>query len=153
VNVPASCIELVKFFESFYPRPYLCPAGVWTIGYGTTRYPDGRPVAKDDPPISEPLALSLMTAELERGLMSALAYSPVLARWPDSAGAIASFIYNLGASRYYASTLRRRINQQDWRAAKTEIQRWVYSKGRKLPGLVIRRRKEAELLLAGPLRA
>ena len=99
------------------------------------------------------MAAALMMNDLGACMASALAYSPVLARWPDSAGAITSFIYNLGASRYYASTLRRRINQQDWLAAESEIQRWVYSKGKRLPGLIVRRRKEAELLLAGPLRA
>lgn len=90
-----------------------------------------------------------MLWELEACGAKALLYSPVLALRPLSLGAIASFCFNLGTGRYYASTLRRRINQGDWDAAGIEIQRWVYAKGRKLPGLIARRREESELLLAG----
>ena len=60
--------------------------------------------------------------------------------------AIADFCYNLGTTRYKASTLRRRVNAQDWQGAKDELAKWVWGGGRKLPGLVARRKAEADLL-------
>lgn len=64
----------------------------------------------------------------------------------DRLTAIADFIFNLGPTRYAASTLRRRVNDSDWCGARDEIRRWVFGGGKKLPGLVIRREAEAALL-------
>jgi lysozyme len=64
-------------------------------------------------------------------------------------GAIADFCFNLGIGRLQTSTLRRRINQQDWPAAASELQRWVYAGGRKLRGLVLRREAEAAYFRGG----
>jgi len=60
--------------------------------------------------------------------------------------AIVDFTFNLGAGRLQTSTLRRRINQQDWSGAAQELQRWVYGGGKVLPGLVARRRAGAALM-------
>ena len=57
-------IELVKRFEGFRNKPYLCPAGVPTIGYGSTHYADGRAVTLADLPMSKEDAHALMEAEL-----------------------------------------------------------------------------------------
>lgn len=56
------------------------------------------------------------------------------------------FAFNLGAGRLQTSTLRRRINQRDWTAVGQELRRWVYGRGKVLPGLVARRKTEATLL-------
>ena len=63
--------------------------------------------------------------------------------------AIVDFTFNLGAGRLQTSTLRRRVNQRDWGAARQELRRWVYGGGRVLPGLVARRFAEVEILDAG----
>ena len=70
-------IELVKRFEGFRAKPYLCPAGIATIGYGSTHYADGRPVTLADPPISKEDAHTLMEAELRhRYLPAVLRFCP-----------------------------------------------------------------------------
>jgi lysozyme len=80
-------------------------------------------------------------------LRATLRYCPVLATEPQRRlAAIVDFTFNLGAGRLQASTLRRRINQQDWTGAAQELLRWVYGGGRVLPGLVIRRGAEAILI-------
>jgi hypothetical protein len=46
--VNQATIDLVKHFEGLFLEAYQCPAGVWTIGWGNTRYQDGRPVKEND---------------------------------------------------------------------------------------------------------
>ena len=55
---------LCKQFEGYRGKPYLCPAGIPTIGYGSTYYADGCKVALTDPPMSEPDAAALLLQEL-----------------------------------------------------------------------------------------
>ena len=56
--------ELCRRFEGYRAKPYLCPANVATIGYGSTYYADGRKVTLEDPPMDEPTARALLMAEL-----------------------------------------------------------------------------------------
>lgn len=140
---------LIRRFEGLRLKPYMCPAGVPTIGYGSTRYPHGRAVAMSDRAITKDDAESFMQYDAERFALEAIKLSPVLADDDDKLCAIADFIYNLGASRYAASTLRRRVNAQDWDGAQVQIMKWVWAGGKKLPGLVTRRSAEAELLQEG----
>lgn len=138
---------LCRPYEGFRAKPYLCPAGVPTIGYGATRYLDGRKVTLADPPISEEQARALLDASLERDYLRPLmALSPVLARHPTAWGALGSFAYNLGVPAYQRSTLRARVDAQDWIGAQTEIKKWTRAAGKVLPGLVKRRAAEAALL-------
>ncbi len=81
-------------------------------------------------------------------LAATLRYCPVLATEPEGRlAAIVDFTFNLGAGRLQTSTMRRRVNQRDWLAAATELRRWVYGGGKVLPGLVMRREAEIELLV------
>jgi lysozyme len=145
-TTPQNGLSICKRFEGFRSNPYLCPAGVWTIGYGTTRFPDGSRVTKDTLPIDEARASELLDWAFGASVIHALRISPVLAQDDERLGAIASFIYNLGSKAYYGSTLRRRINEQNWEEAKKEILKWVWGGGRKLPGLLLRRQTEAQYL-------
>ncbi|MEG8099116.1 lysozyme, partial [Candidatus Liberibacter brunswickensis] len=54
---------------------------------------------------------------------------------------------NLGIGQYRSSTFKKRIDESDWQNASIECKRWVYSRGKKLKGLVMRREVEATLLL------
>ncbi|MFZ3105390.1 MAG: lysozyme [Smithella sp.] len=137
----ASDIAIV--FEGFRSRPYRCPAGVPTIGYGTTHYPDGRKVNMTDSSIDEDTALVYLQLELQKSMNGALRYCPILSTDEGKLAAIIDFCYNLGVGRLQQSTLRRRINQQNWSSCKTELLRWVFAGGKKLPGLVKRRSLEA----------
>lgn len=137
--------EIARPSEGFYPFPYLCPAKVPTIGYGTTRYPNGKKVDLEDPPINKELAEAYLIHDLRKSEESVLRQCPILAVHEKKLAAIIDFVYNLGAGRLQASTLRRRINQEDWPSAKKELMRWVRGGGRVLRGLVIRREIEARL--------
>ena len=149
-EVPKTAIELAKHFEGFERKvkrgaeitaiAYVCPAGFWTIGYGHLCDPKHSPIT-----VAE--AEAFLAHDLQTALAATLRYCPVLAAEPDGRlSAIVDFTFNLGAGRLQTSTLRRRVNQQDWAAAAKELRRWVYGGGKVLPGLVARREAECALL-------
>lgn len=135
--------DLIRRFEGLRLKAYKCPAGVWTCGYGSTG-PDVGPSTVWTREQSE----ARMREDAARFVAQAIKISPVLAAHPRRLAAIADFIYNLGAARYRSSTLKRKIDAQDWPGAAEELGKWVWGGGKKLPGLVIRREAEAQLLLA-----
>ena len=138
---------LCRQFEGLRLKPYLCPAGVPTIGYGSTQYADGRAVKLTDAPITAKQADELLRLTLRRDyLPGLLAASPVLAQSPQALGVLGDFAYNLGLGAYRASTLRKRVDSGDWPGAKVELRRWTKARGKELPGLVKRRDAEAQLL-------
>ncbi len=140
-------MALCKRFEGLRLKPYYCPAGVATIGYGTVFKPDGSKVTMQDKPITAKQAEDWLSSHLQRDcLPAAVRYTPSLINNEQAIGALADFIYNLGASRYKTSTLRRRLNNQEWDEAHHEIRRWVRANGRILKGLQLRREAEAEYL-------
>lgn len=148
-QIPHAAIVLAKRFEGFHrvpkldpgrARPYICPAGYWTIGYGHL-------CDSKHPPITEREAEIYLARDLTTALNATLRYCPVLATEPEGRlAAIVDFTFNPRAGRLQTSTLRRRINQRDWHAAGQELRRWVYGGGKVLPGLVIRRDAEFMLL-------
>jgi len=143
----ATAVALCKHFEGLYLKPYLCPAGLATIGWGTVWKPDGTKVSMEDPPITSDVAELWLIQQLQREcLPAAVRMTPGLVGNEEALGAIADFIYNLGAGRYKNSTLRRRLNAGEWEEAQREIRRWVRANGRVLRGLVRRREAEAEYL-------
>ncbi len=138
--------ELCRRFEGFRSRPYLCPAGIPTIGYGSTYYADGRKVALSDRPMDEPTARALLMAELEHTYAAGvMRLCPGLAVHERRFNAIVDFAYNLGVGRLQTSTLRRKINAQDWDGAKEQLMLWTRGGGKVLPGLL--KRRQAECLL------
>lgn len=135
-----------KKFESFKSKPYLCPAGIPTTGYGSTYYADGRKVQLIDNPISEPEAAELLLHELQYTyLPGVLRLCPILLTDTKKCNAIVDFAYNLGVGRLQTSTLRRKINEQDWDATKEQLLLWNKAGGRVLPGLNKRRKAECQL--------
>lgn len=150
MKVPEQLVGMVKTFEGFHrvvqrqpvvtAVPYLCPAGYWTIGYGVL-------CDRDHPPVTLEEGEAQLMRLLPVYVAHAVRLSPLLANESERRlTAIADFIFNLGPGRYAASTLRRCVNGREWGRASEEIQRWVWGGGRKLPGLVTRRRAEADLL-------
>ena len=145
-DVLAIVVPLLERFEGLYLKPYICPAGVVTIGLGSTRYLDGRLVRMTDPPITRGHAYALAKDQLRREyLPGVLALCPG-AGTTERIAALTDFAYNLGVTALRGSTLRKRVNEQDWDAARREIMKWTRGGGRVLPGLVARRRAEAALL-------
>lgn len=145
--------ELCRRFEGFRSKPYLCPAGVPTIGYGSTFYSDGRKVTLQDAPMDEPEARKLLMVELlHKYAPGTIRQCPILLTlamkendW-KKLNAIVDFAYNLGVGRLQTSTLRRKINEQDWEGAKEQLMLWTRGGGRVLPGLLKRRQAECSLL-------
>lgn len=121
-------------------EPYLCAAGYPTIGWGEVV------PSMQVPPITQAEADARFDRLLRRFTAEALAASPGLAAHPRRLAAIVSFCFNLGTPRYRASTLRRRVDAQDWPEAQREIVRWDRAGGRRLRGLTLRREQEAALL-------
>lgn len=139
-------VPLIVRFEGVRLRPYACPAGVVTIGAGSTRYLDGRAVQLTDTPITREHAMVLLKESLGcTYLPGVLRLCPGLDT-PQRAAAILSFAYNLGLGALKASTLRKRINAGRWSDAKEELKKWNKAGGRVLRGLVLRREAEASYL-------
>ena len=131
-------IALIKEFEGLRLKAYKCPGGVWTIGYGHTAG------VKPGMVISEAQAEEYLKADLiafERYLNGL-----GLALIQNQFDALVSFIYNVGTGNFSSSTLLRKVraNPQD-NSIMDEFLRWVYSKGRVLPGLQRRRLAEMKL--------
>jgi lysozyme len=138
--------DLCRFFEGFSSKPYICPAGYPTIGYGTVYKPDGSKVTMQDQPISKELANEWLMGELQHNYMAGvLKASPILIRNQRLLAAITDFAYNLGVGRYRASTLKRRVDSNDLLGVETELRKWVRGGGKVLPGLVKRRQAEIDL--------
>ena len=143
-EIPAEARALVKAFEGWSAVPYRCPARVWTIGWGALRGPDGRPVTAATLPLTPEEGEAMLARDLGLAGQGVLACATVPLP-PLRFGALASFVFNLGAGRLRSSTLLRRLNAGDVEDAAAEFPKWVMAGGRTLPGLV--RRREAERLL------
>ena len=138
-------IELIKKYEGFMSEPYKCPAGVPTIGYGATYYPNGERVNMND------VSITKETAELY--LMNMLgSYENAVNRYvqvtltQNQFDALVSFAYNLGNGSLQKSTLLKRVNANPCDSDITnQFNRWVKAGGKTLRGLVKRRKEEAKL--------
>jgi lysozyme len=139
--------KLCKQFEGFRSKPYLCPAGIPTIGYGSTYYANGNKVTLQDCPIDEPTANDLLMHELNHTYApGVLRNCPILATDERRLNAVVDFCYNLGTGRLQTSTLKRKINAQDWEGAKEELMKWSKAGGKVLPGLLKRRQAECNFM-------
>lgn len=129
-------------FEGFYSRPYLCPAGVPTIGFGFTHYPDGTPVTLADPPLTKARALEMLDwFNRNVYIRGTRALCPALAG--RELGAISDFSFNCGLKNLRTSTLRRKINAGALDQVPAQLRRWTRGGGKVLRGLVLRREAEA----------
>ena len=138
-------LALMRRFEGLYLTPYLCSAGVPTIGYGATYYEDGTRVTLFDAAITKERAEALLI------WMVQTVYLPTVMRLcpgidsPNCLAALIDFTFNLGGNALKNSSLRRKVNAGMWSAVPTELRKWVMAAGRRLRGLVIRREAEAAL--------
>jgi lysozyme len=138
-------VELIKEFEGLRLRAYRCPAGVWTIGYGTTVYPNGRRVQMGDQCTMEQ-AVEYLTNDL-KGFEHAVAKMVTVPLTENQFSALVSFAYNVGGGALSKSTLLRLLNAGDYAGAANQFRRWNLAAGNELPGLVKRRAAERELFL------
>lgn len=136
---------LARVFEGLYLTPYLCPAGVATIGFGATFYEDGTRVQLTDPPITREHAEALLLRMVRTVYLPAVLKLCPAVDNPQRLAALIDFTFNLGAGALKGSTLRKRVNAGDWDAVPGELRKWNRGGGRVLRGLVLRR--EAEVVL------
>lgn len=149
-------IELITLWEGFRSSPYLCPAGIPTIGFGTTRYPNGRRVRMSDTPITRDQAYEYKKADLhkiERDVRASLKVRLNENRF----SALVSFTYNLGIGALRRSTLLKVVNDAPGvPGIRDEFMKWVKARNPRtkqlevMQGLINRRRAEADLYFTCP---
>lgn len=142
----AAGIALIKQFEGLRLKAYPDPGSggePWTIGIGTTVYPDGRKVRPGDT-ITEAQAEDFLRHDLARfeAAVSKLVGENATQGQFD---ALVSFAYNVGPEALRTSTLLRLHNAGDYAGAAGQFARWSKAAGKTLPGLVRRRAAEAAL--------
>jgi lysozyme len=140
------CIELIKSMEGFKSTPYKCSANIPTIGYGTTKYPNGNLVVMTDAAITEIQAseylqwyVNICANKLSQCITVELSQCQF--------DALCSFAYNIGVNSFINSTLIKIVNNDpnDVLNIEAQFMRWVYAKGRLINGLVNRRKAEYKL--------
>lgn len=150
MKISKGCINLVKSFEGYHRKlpngdctTYYCPAGVLTIGFGTTTG------IKEGDVWTPGQAVDALKRDLEAFAeqVAALVKVEVNQNQFDS---LVSFAYNVGASALGKSTLLKKINKGDFEGAAAQFKNWTRGGGKVLPGLVRRRAAEAELFVTPP---
>lgn len=127
--------ELIKSFEGLELEAYLCPADIWTIGYGHTGN------VKEGDRITKAEAEALLDKDL-RTFRNGVKRLVKVTLNENQFGALVSFAYNLGLGSLQNSTLLKMLNAGDYTGAADQFLRWNKSGGKVLTGLV--RRREAE---------
>lgn len=133
-------LNLIKSFEGLKLEAYLCPAGVWTIGYGHTKgVKKGMKITKEK--ADELLMEDLQ--EFQNGVEKLI--SPIKLT-DNQFSALVSFTFNLGLTNLKNSTLLKKVNQNpNDETIRNEFMRWIYAGGKPLEGLKRRRKHEADL--------
>lgn len=138
-------LDLIKRFEGFRGEAYLCPAGVWTIGYGHTSMAGPPPVRKGQK-MSRAEATKVLKADVEDfadGVRSALKRDIN----DNQFSALVSFAFNVGLGAFRSSSVLKAVNRGDFEAVPRRLNLWVKAGPRVLPGLVKRRAAEGELFM------
>jgi len=137
-------ISIIRKHEGLRLNAYLCPAGVWTIGWGNTFYENGSKVKQGDVITRERAdALLLMIVNKFRNEMRPLITKPLTV---NQESALVSFVYNVGVNALRRSTLLKKVNDNPSDPTiRDEFMKWNKANGVMLPGLTNRRRDEANL--------
>jgi lysozyme len=153
-------IQLIKDFEGCHSSPYLCPAKLWTIGYGHVLYPQqarmkteervSLGLAEDHARVWGPDEITdLLEKDLSRFEAGVLRLCPAAADNQCHFDALVSFSFNVGLGNLQASTLRMKYNRDDFEGAANEFPKWRKANGQVLQGLVRRREAEKALFKSG----
>ncbi len=129
---------LIKSFEQLRLNSYLCPAGVWTIGYGHTAG------VHQGMQINEKTADAFLQQDVSKAEEEVNRLRQDFTQ--EQFDALVSFVFNVGTQAFRLSTLRKLVerNPNDPKIA-SEFRRWVYAGNTMLPGLVKRREQEIKL--------
>lgn len=145
MKITNEALALIKKHEGLRLEAYLCPSKIPTIGYGATFYQDQSKVKLGDK-ITNKQADDLLEYHL-RHFSKGLKQILKVQLNDNQFSALISFVFNLGLGNFKSSTLRRLINSgtATEEQIRTQFDRWVFSKGKKLNGLIKRRKDEADL--------
>jgi lysozyme len=138
MNISQEGISLIKKFEGCELEAYQCAAGVWTIGYGSTKD------VKEGDTLTQKEADNLLLHEMQEyeGYIKELIKVPLKQNQFD---ALVSWVFNLGPANLKASTMLKFLNAGDYHLIPSQIKRWNKASGKVLEGLI--RRREAEALM------
>lgn len=139
-------LDLIKQFEGLRLKAYDDGVGVWTIGYGTIRYPNGVRVKSGDTCTKEQAEQYLKTdLDSFENVINTKVKVPLTQNQFD---ALACFVYNVGATNFSNSTLLRKLNAKDYSGAADQLLRWNKAGGKVMNGLTRRREAERKLFLS-----
>lgn len=133
-------LDLIKEYEGFSANSYICPGGHLTIGYGH-KILEGESFPGAITPESAEALLRKDAAVAERAINK----MTKVALTDNQFSALVSFTYNVGVGNFQSSTLLKCLNAGEYEAVPEELARWVFSRGKKLPGLIKRREAEGNL--------
>jgi lysozyme len=145
IRISQKGLNLIQRFEGLSLKPYKCPVGIWTIGYGTTFYTNGIKVKETDNPISQAEATNLLIEVLKHYEQSVDSFcrDDITQNQFD---ALVSFCYNVGAGSLKSSTLLKKVNvNPNDETISLEFMKWNKGGGKVLKGLTERRKAEADL--------
>ena len=140
MNISKEGLSLIKKFEGCELEAYLCPAGVWTIGYGHTKD------VKEGDKINKEEADYLLQEEMieYESYINDFVEVPLNQNQFD---ALCSWVYNLGPTNLKNSTMLRVLNEEKYADVPQEIKRWNKAGGEVLDGLIKRREAEAKMFV------
>ena len=141
-------LGIIKPLEGWSASVYKCPAGRFTVGWGSTWDNRGRPITADQADINEKYGTTLLRREL-RHVESAIRRLIKTELTDNMFSALGSFAYNVGTGNLQRSTLRMKLNRGQYEGAADEFPKWRRAGGRILSGLVRRRKAEMGLFLNG----
>jgi len=144
-HVTETGVEMIKMFEGYRAKPYYCPAGFLTVGFGHV-------IGESEK--EKLIYLSREEAEelLKKDLIRYEKYVLRLINVPLTDGmfdSLVSFTYNLGSGALQRSTLRQKLNREEYQDAADEFPKWCWVNGRKSAGLLKRRLIERDVFLYG----
>jgi len=134
------CYDIIKKQETFQSKPYFCPAGKLTIGYGHVILKHEKFTEINEHQADELLARDCRIAE------NAVNNASIKLN-QNQFDALVSLVFNIGVHNFLTSTIRKKLINQDWHEAANQFDRWVHCKGKVLPGLETRREAEKQLFL------
>jgi lysozyme len=159
MKVSDAAVELIKHHEGKRNKPYLCPALLWTIGYGHVLYPEqaklkleerkAYPLRPEHDKVWSDGGIDaiLRSSDLARFEIGVVRLCPGAADHQSHFDALVSFSFNVGLGNLQSSTLRMKYNRGEIEGAADEFLKWTKGGGRVLPGLVKRRSDERSLFL------
>ena len=148
MKISENGLKLIKKFEGLSLKPYLCSAGIPTIGFGNTFYENMKKVTLQDETITEERADSLFNFLVTTNFVNVVNRLVIVDINQNQFDALVSFVYNLGSGNFERSTLVKKVNQEDFIGASLEFEKWNRASGKVLSGLTKRRLAEKELFLS-----